>query len=306
MDLLRAIGNTPLIELTRLGHLPRDVRLFGKLEGNNPGGSVKDRPAYWMIRAAEREGTLTPEKTILEPTSGNTGIALAMIGAARGYRVKLCLAASVSVERRRVLEALGATIVVTPAEERTDGAIRAAHRLIAEQPRQYYMPNQFANEANVLAHYESTGPEIYAQTDGDVSVFVAGMGTCGTLMGVGQALKERNPAIRIVGVEPVIGHGVQGLKNMNEAIRPKIYDPSQLDDKQTVSDEEAFETARRLAQQEGIFVGMSSGAAAAVGLRLARQMRRGAIVVLLPDRGDRYLSTNLFQPLPPVASARVA
>ena len=306
MSVMRAIGNTPLVELCNLAGKPANVRVLGKLEGNNPGGSVKDRPASWMIDAAERSGQLSSGKTILEPTSGNTGIALAMIGAARGYRVQLCLAASVSVERRRVLEALGATVVLTPAVEGTDGAIREAHRLVEQHPDSYYMPNQFENEANILAHFASTGPEIYTQTNGSIDVFVAGMGTCGTLMGVSRYLKEQNSGIRIVGAEPVMGHRVQGLKNMNEAIRPKIYDPSLLDDKLSVDDQEAFETARQLAKQEGLFVGMSSGAAVAVALRVAQQMRQGTVVTLLPDRGDRYLSTDLFQPIQAVPAPRVA
>jgi len=295
MCILHAIGRTPLVELAKLGPKPPGVRIYGKLEGNNPGGSVKDRTAAWMIQAAEQSGELVPGRTILEATSGNTGIALAMIAAAKGYRVKLCMAAGASVERRRVLEALGAEVVLTPPHEGTDGAIRQAHRLLAEHPDRYYMPNQFDNEANVLAHYQSTGPEIFAQTEGRVDVVVAGMGTTGTLMGVGRALKERKPGVRIAGIEPPMGHRIQGLKNMQEAIRPKIYDPAMLDEKIAVMDHEAFETARRLAIREGVFVGMSSGAAVAGAVRVARQMTRGTIVVLLADRGDRYLSTDLFQ-----------
>jgi S-sulfo-L-cysteine synthase (O-acetyl-L-serine-dependent) len=296
MSVLGAIGNTPLVELTRLNSRRPTVRIFAKLEGNNPGGSVKDRPAWWMIKAAEDSGQLTPGRTILEATSGNTGIAMAMIGAARGYRVALCISAGASLERRRVLEALGATVILTPAHERTDGAIRKAHQLSAESPAVYYMPNQFENPSNTLAHYESTGPEILAQTEGKVDVFVAGMGTTGTLMGVSRCLKEWRPGVRIVGVEPPIGHRIQGLKNMREAIQPKIYNPAMLDERITVVDEEAFDATRRLATEEGIFAGMSSGAAVAAALRIAKRMTRGTIVALLPDRGDRYLSTNLFQP----------
>lgn len=296
MTVLAAIGNTPLVRLQKLHPERSAVRIFCKIEGNNPGGSVKDRTAWWMVRAAEASGELTRERTILEATSGNTGIALAMIGAARGYRVKLCMAASVSVERRRVLEALGAEIVLTPAHERTDGAIRVARRMAREEPGHYYLPNQFDNPANVAAHYESTGPEIYAQTGGEVDVFVAGVGTSGTLMGVARYLKERKSQVRIAGVEPPMGHRIQGLKNMQESIRPGIYDPAAMDDHVTVVDHEAYQAARRLAAEEGIFVGMSSGAAVAGALRIARTMRRGTIVALLPDRGDRYLSTDLFQP----------
>lgn len=297
MSVLGAIGNTPLVELTRLNRKRPDVRIFGKLEGANPGGSIKDRPAYWMVKAAERSGELTREKTILEATSGNTGIALAMIGAAKGYRVKLCMPACVSVERQRVLEALGAEAVLTRASEGTDGAIREAHRLLAEEPHRYYMPNQFQNCWNVLSHYESTGPEIFEQTRGEIDVFVAGLGTTGTLMGVGRYLKERKPSVRIVGVEPPMGHKIQGLKNMQESIRPGIYEEDMLDEKLTVHDAEAFETTRRLATEEGNFVGMSSGAAVAAALRVAEPMTSGIIVVILPDRGDRYLSTTLFTPI---------
>jgi cysteine synthase B len=248
-----------------------------------------------MLTGAERSGRLTRDRVILEPTSGNTGIALAMLGAARGYRVKLVMPACVSMERRSVLEAYGAELVLSPAGEATDGAIRLAHRILAEDPDRYFMPNQYANPDNVRAHYETTGPEIFSQTDGEVDVFVAGMGTGGTLMGVGRYLRERKPGTRIVGVEPVLGHTVQGLKNMHEAIVPEIYREENLDAKLTVQDDTAFETARLLALKEGLFVGMSSGAAMAGALEAARKMESGIIVTLLPDRGDRYLSTALFR-----------
>jgi len=293
-DISRAVGNTPLVELKVLNTNPR-VRILAKLEGNNPGGSVKDRPALFMLTGAERSGRLTRDRVILEPTSGNTGIALAMLGAARGYRVKLVMPACVSMERRSVLEAYGAELVLSPAAEATDGAIRLAHRILAEDPDRYFMPNQYANPDNVRAHYETTGPEIFSQTGGEVDVFVAGMGTGGTLMGVGSCLRERKPGIRIVGVEPVLGHTVQGLKNMHEAIVPEIYREENLDAKLTVQDDPAFETARLLALKEGLFVGMSSGAAVAGALEVARHMESGTIVTLLPDRGDRYLSTALFR-----------
>ncbi len=297
MSVLETVGRTPLVELLNLNPRRPEVRILAKLEGNNPGGSVKDRPALAMILAAEQSGDLTPERTILEPTSGNTGIALAMIGAAKGYRVKLCMPQCVSVERQRILEALGADVVLTPAGLGTDGAIHEAHRLLEAEPDRYYMPNQFANCYNVHAHYESTGPEIFAQTGGQIDAFVAGMGTTGTLMGVGRFLKERDCGVRIVGVEPPVGHRIQGLKNMVESMRPAIYDQSMLDEIVTVGDEEAFDLTRRLATQEGIFVGMSSGAAVAGAIRVADQMRSGVVVALLPDRGDRYLSTTLFTPI---------
>ncbi|OHB25482.1 MAG: cysteine synthase B [Desulfuromonadaceae bacterium GWC2_58_13] len=292
--LSNAIGNTPLVELTRLG-AGSAVRIFAKLEGNNPGGSVKDRPAWYMLKKAEESGLLSSGKIILEPTSGNTGIALAMIGAAKGYRVKLVMPACVSVERRNILEAYGAEVILSEACETTDGAIRLAHKILADEPDRYYMPNQYANPNNPLSHYETTGPEIFQQTHGGVDVFVAGMGTSGTLMGTGRYLREVKPGIKIVGIEPRLGHKVQGLKNMREAIVPDIYRENELDQKLTVEDEEAFETTRRLALEEGIFVGMSSGAAVAGALRIAREMPSGIIVTLLPDRGDRYLSTTLFR-----------
>jgi cysteine synthase B len=288
------IGNTPLVELRKINPDPH-VRILAKLEGNNPGGSVKDRPALYMLTKAEESGVLTREKIILEPTSGNTGIALAMLGTAKGYRVKLVMPACVSVERRSVLEAYGAEVVLSPSEEATDGAIRLAHKILAEEPDKYFMPNQYANPNNVLAHYETTGPEILRQTDGQIDVFVAGMGTSGTLMGVGRFFREKKPGVRIVGIEPKLGHKVQGLKNMKEAIVPEIYREEDLDEKIIIDDELAFATARELAAREGLFVGMSSGAAVAGALRVASGMKSGTIVTLLPDRGDRYLSTTLFR-----------
>jgi cysteine synthase B len=295
MSILSAIGNTPLVELNALNKNKAKVRILGKLEGANPGGSVKDRPAYWMIKKAEESGDLTRDKIILEPTSGNTGIALAMIGAAKGYKVKLCMPECVSTERQHILQALNAEVVLTAAKEGTDGSIRKAHQLLDAEPGRYYMPNQFENENNSLAHYETTAPEIFTQTSGQIDVFVAGMGTTGTLMGAYKYFKEKKPQVRIVGVEPPEGHAIQGLKNMNESIVPKIYDQNMLDEKITIDDGEAFETTRMLAAREGIFVGMSSGAAVAGALHIAENMTCGTIVVILPDRGDRYLSTTLFR-----------
>lgn len=296
MSVVSVIGNTPLTELVGLNGNSR-IRIMGKLEGNNPGGSVKDRPAYYMIKKAEESGKLTTDKTILEPTSGNTGIALAMIGAAKGYRVKLVMPGCVSVERQHILKAFGAEVVLSPAKEATDGAIRLAHKLLQEDPEQYYMPNQFENENNILAHYETTGPEIFSQTNGEIDVFVAGLGTTGTIIGTGRYLREKKPSVKVVAVEPTEGHTIQGLKNMKEAIVPKIYNPKELDEKITIEDEDAFETARKLSTREGLFVGMSSGAAVAGALRVAQDMDSGTIVVILPDRGDRYLSTTLFMPV---------
>jgi cysteine synthase B len=294
LTIRNAVGSTPLVELRALNPNPR-VRILAKLEGSNPGGSVKDRPALYMLSMAEARGELTPGKTILEPTSGNTGIAIAMLGAARGYPVKLVMPACVSLERRAVLSAYGAELLLSPADEGTDGAIRLAFRVLEEAPDRFYMPNQYANPDNPRAHYETTGPEIYRQTGGEVDCFVAGMGTGGTLMGVAQYLREKKPAARVIGVEPRLGHRIQGLKNMMEAIVPPIYREELLDGKIAADDQPAFETARRLALEEGLFVGMSSGAAVCGAIEVARQMSYGTVVVLLPDRGDRYLSTSLFR-----------
>jgi len=294
MNLLSAIGNTPLVELTNINKNPA-VKVLCKLEGCNPGGSVKDRPALYMITKAEERGELTKDKIILEPTSGNTGIAIAMIGAARGYRVQLCMPECVSTERSLILQGLGSEVFLTSAKENIDGAIRKAHTLIEQEPDKYYMPNQYENPDNVLAHFETTGPEIYNQTNGKVDYFVAGMGTTGTLMGTGRYLKLKKPTVKIIGVEPVLGHTIQGLKNMTESIVPGIYKEDELDAKYSVGDGEAFETTKLLSQKEGIFVGTSSGAAAAVALQLASQIDQGIVVVILPDRGDRYLSTMQFR-----------
>jgi S-sulfo-L-cysteine synthase (O-acetyl-L-serine-dependent) len=293
-SVLNAIGNTPLVELANLNNNP-EVKVLAKVEGSNPGGSVKDRAALFMIQKGEESGELTKKKTIVEATSGNMGIALAMIGAIKGYKVKLFMPECVSQERRRVLEAFGADLVLTPAKEITDGAIKRARKFVDQDPDSYFLPDQFSNPSNTLAHYATTGPEIMAQTDGQVDIFVAGMGTTGTLMGVGRYFKEKKPSVKIIGVEPTIGHSIQGLKNMTEAIIPEIYDSTALSEKITVQDEEAFETSRLLAVKEGLFVGMSSGAAVAVALRLAKGLKKGVIVTLLPDRGDRYLSTSLFR-----------
>jgi cysteine synthase B len=293
MSVIDIIGNTPLIRLDRINPNPK-VILYGKFEGANPGGSVKDRPALYLIKEAEEKGLLTKEKIILEPTSGNTGIALAIIAAAKGYRIKLVMPICVSEERRKILEALNADLILTPAEEGTDGAIRVAHQLYEEAPELYFMPNQFDNEANTKAHYETTGPEIIEQTKGEITHFVAGMGTTGTLMGVSKRLKEFNSNIQIIGVEPMPGHRIQGLKNLSESIVPKIFDLSRLDEKLNVNDEEAFVITRKLVLLEGVFVGMSAGAAMSVALKKASEIRSGVIVAVLPDRGDRYLSTSLF------------
>jgi S-sulfo-L-cysteine synthase (O-acetyl-L-serine-dependent) len=293
MGVLDSIGNTPLVKLETLNTNPR-VRVLAKLEGNNPGGSVKDRIAFYMVKGAEEAGRIKKGDTILEATSGNTGIGLAMVGAALGYKVVLVMPECVSLERRKVLEAFGAELILSPGNEGTDGAIKRARKMMEESPNGYFMPNQFDNPSNILAHYETTGREIIDQTNGQVDVFVAGMGTTGTLMGAGKRLKEFNRNIRIVGVEPFLGHKIQGLKNMQESIVPKIFNPAFPDEIIKVNDDDAFATTRRLALQEGIFAGMSSGAAVFGALTMAGRIESGTVVVVLPDRGDRYLSTALF------------
>ncbi|MGO9569954.1 MAG: PLP-dependent cysteine synthase family protein [Desulfomonilaceae bacterium] len=294
MGILDLIGNTPMVRIDYPNGF-NGVRLLGKLEGNNPGGSVKDRIAYYMIKKAEEEGVLTKDKIILEPTSGNTGIGLSMVAANKGYRCLLTLPECVSLERRNTLKAYGAELEVTPPNEATDGAIRRAHQIYNSDPDKYFMPNQFENPYNIEAHYMTTGIEILEQTGGEIDIFVAGMGTTGTLMGISRRLKEHNPAIEIVGVEPIEGHTIQGLKNMKEAIVPRIYDPRKVDRIIVVNNEQAYDTARWLALTQGIFVGMSSGAAVYGAMQASKDLKNGTIVCILPDRGDRYLSTTLFK-----------
>lgn len=292
-NVLESIGNTPLIRINRLNPNPR-VTLYVKWEAKNPGGSVKDRPALAMIEAAEREGQLKPGKIIIEATSGNTGIGLAMVAAVKGYRIMLAMPETASMERQKILKALGAELLLTPGSLGTDGAIEEVYKLVRENPERYFMADQFNNPANPSAHYAGTGPEIYEQTDGKVNMVVIPLGTTGTAMGILQAMKERNPAIQVIGIEPYPAHKIQGLKNMKESYVPGIFDRYSLDRIVHVKDEEAFEMARRLAREEGIFAGMSSGAAMAAGAALAKELEEGILVAVLPDGGDRYLSTNLF------------
>ena len=291
--ILDTIGNTPMVEILHMNTNP-GVRILAKLEGNNPGGSVKDRIALSMIEGAEARGELKPGMTILEATSGNTGIGISLVAACKGFRNILTMSEGVSIERRRVLSALGAEIILTPENHGTDGAIVEARRMHEEDPGAYYMPDQFNNPDNIRAHFTGTGPEIWDQTEGEIDYFVAGMGTTGTLMGVSRFLRSKNPSIEIVGVEPVMGHKVQGLKNMSEAIVPGIYVPRELDTKVVVEDDDAYETSKNLASREGIFAGMSSGAALKAALDLAAGIESGTIVTLLPDRGDRYVTTVLY------------
>ena len=293
-SILDKIGNTPLVAIGRLNPNPR-VRLLAKLEYMNPGGSIKDRAALSIIQAGEACGRLGPGRTVIEATSGNTGIGLALVCAVKGYPLLLAMSEAVSVERRKILEARGAKILLTPGHLGTDGAIEEVYRLVRENPDRYFMADQYNNPANWQAHYDSTAPEIWAQTEGQVTHLVATIGTSGTLMGISRRLKEYNPAVQIIGVEPYLGHKIQGLKNMKEAYQPEIFEKHRLDVKLNIDDEDAFEMARRLAREEGLLVGMSSGAAMAVAVDMARRIKSGTIVVILPDSGERYLSTSLFE-----------
>lgn len=292
-NILELIGNTPLVKINKLNP-NKKVNIYAKLEGQNPGGSVKDRIALEMIEQAEKSGRLTRDKIILEPTSGNTGIGLAMIAVVKGYHVEIVMSEAVSVERRKMLESFGATITLTDGALGTDGAIRKAREMLKDNPEKYFMPDQFSSEYNKLAHYKKTAEEIWHDTDGKIDYFVSALGTSGTIMGVGKHLKEKNPGIRIVAAEPIKGHYIQGLKNMEEAIVPSIYDESKIDEKIIVETEVAFQTARDIVNQEGIFVGMSSGAAMYAAIRIAEKIDKGNIVLIFPDRGEKYLSTKLF------------
>ena len=281
-NILQTIGDTPLVRINRLNP-NKDVTIYAKLEGFNPTGSIKDRIALKMVEQAEAEGTLIKGKTIIEPTSGNTGIALAMIGAVKGYDVEIVMGKAVSAERVKMIKAFGAKVTQTPADQGTDGAIRKARKLVKKYPDKYFMPDQFSNEYNKIAHYKTTGEEIWKQTNGKIDYFVSALGTSGTIMGVGKARKENNPNIRIVEAHPVKGHYIQGLKNMEEAIVPSIYDPSQIDESIMVDSETAFEVTRQIVKEEGIFVGMSSGAAMYAALEVAKKIESGTIVVIFAD-----------------------
>ena len=292
-DILDLIGNTPLVPLKRLNP-NKSVTILVKLESFNPGGSIKDRIALNMIESAERRGELTKDKIVLEASSGNTGIGLAMVCAVKGYRCLIAMSEGASLERRKIMKAFGAKILLTPAHLGTDGAIEAVYKLYREHPDKYFLTDQFNNPDNWKAHYNTTALEIWEQTEGKVDKIIATMGTTGTLMGLAKRFKEMAPNVVIIGVEPLYGHAIQGLKNMKESYKPGIFDKRLPDMIINCEDEEAFETARRLAREEGIFVGMSSGAAVASAIKLASQMDKGCIVAILPDGGERYLSTNLF------------
>lgn len=294
-NILETIGNTPMVRINRLCPNPQ-VNIYAKLEGVNPTGSIKDRIALRMIERAEREGVLRKGHTIIEPSSGNTGIGLAMVGIVKGYPVEIVMSSAVSVERRKILRSYGVKVILTPAEEGTDGAIRMAKRMVEESPDKYFMPYQFANAANYLAHYERTAIEIWQQTEGKIDYLVCAIGTSGTIMGVSRFLRAMKPDIKVVCAHPIKGHYIQGLKNMNEAIIPEIYKPSLIDIQEMIESEEAIEMARQIIAQEGIFAGMSSGAVMIAALRTARKLEKGNIVVVFPDRAEKYLSTKMFEP----------
>jgi len=293
-SILQTIGETPIIEINKLNPNPQ-TSIFVKVEGRNPTGSIKDRIALKILELAEAGGQLTKDKTIIEATSGNTGISLAMIGAIKGYKVEIVMSAAVSVERIKMIEAFGAKVVLTDAKNGTDGAIRKVRELVELNPSKYFMTDQFSNKYNGVAHYKTTGEEIWKQTNGRIDYFVSAIGTSGTIMGVGKVLKEYNPNIKIVCAEPVEGHYIQGLKNMNEAIIPAIYDPEKIDIKIMVNSKQAFAMTRRIVREEGIFCGMSSGAAMFAAIEIAKTISKGRIVTIFPDRGEKYLSTELFQ-----------
>jgi len=291
-NILQLIGNTPLVKINRLNP-NKKVELYAKLEFFNPGSSVKDRTALSMIEGAEKRRELTKNKIVLEATSGNTGIGLALVCVVKKYKLLLTMPESVSVERRKILKALGAEILLTSAKDGTDGAIEKAYEM-ARKNNKYWLADQFNNPDNWKAHYYGTAEEIWQDTDGKITHFVGSIGTTGTLMGVSKRLKKYNPKIQIIGVEPFLGHKIQGLKNMKEAYKPGIYDKTRLDKKINVNDANAYEMARKIAKKEGIFVGMSSGAAMFGALQVIKGLEKGLVVVLFPDGGERYLSTNLF------------
>lgn len=295
-SLLDLIGDTPLLEIRRVARgVAPGVRILAKLEGCNPGGSVKDRAAWRMVRDGIESGKLAKGKTILDSTSGNTGIALAMIGAVLGYPVELVMPSNVSAERKRIIAAFGAKGTFSDPLEGSDGAIRVCRRMYEQDPEKYFKPDQYFNPMNTQAHYETTGPEIYRQTRGEITHLVAGIGTSGTIMGTGRYLKEKNPKIRVIAVEPNDAlHGLEGLKHMASSIVPGIYHEEELDDKIAVATEDAYAMVYRLGQEEGVLVGQSSGAAMHGALELAKTLKSGTVVTLFPDFGDKYLTTNLW------------
>ncbi len=294
-NILQCIGATPMVRINKLSPNP-DVNIYAKLEGFNPSGSIKDRIALRMLQAALESGELHRGQTIIEATSGNSGIGLAMAGVVLGFPVEIVMSEAVSVERRIIIRSYGAKVTLTPGHLGTDGAICRARQLVKDNPGKYFMPDQFSNQANYLAHYERTALEIWEQTEGRIDCFVSALGTSGTIMGVARFLRALKPDVKVVCAQPVRGHYIQGLKNMEEAIVPGIYDPDKIDVQEMIDSEEAIEMARQIISSEGIFAGMSSGAALLAAIRTARKMERGNIVVIFPDRADKYLSTTMFAP----------
>jgi cysteine synthase len=292
-NIIDMVGNTPLVKINHFID-KKDIEVYAKLERYNPTGSVKDRIAKYMIERAEKDGTLTKDKIVIEPTSGNTGIGLAMVCAVKGYRLELVMPETMSIERRKILTAYGAKLILSKGEKGMDGAIDLSNELVKDP--KYFMPSQFVNKYNILAHYETTGEEIWKDTDGRVTTFVAGIGTTGTLMGVSKCLKEHNPDIKIVGIEPYPETKIQGLKNLTHQYVPDIFDESRLDERMFVKDEDAFETTRLLTIKEGIFCGISSGAIMSGALKVIEKMDKGVVVAIFPDGGEKYISTPLFNP----------
>jgi len=295
-SILDLVGDTPLLQIHKIASgISPGVRIFAKLEGCNPGGSVKDRAALRMIQEGIRLGELKEGKTIIDSTSGNTGIALALFGRVLGYPVELVMPSNVSTERKRIIKAFGAEVIYSDPLEGSDGAILLCRKILEENPEKYFKPDQYFNPLNPQAHYETTGPEIYRQTNGEVTHFIAGIGTSGTVMGTGRYLKEKNPRIRVIAVEPDDAlHGLEGLKHMASSIVPGIYHKEKLDEKIAVATEDAYAMVYRLSQEEGVLVGQSSGAAMYAALQVARKLRSGTVVTVFPDFGDKYLTTNLW------------
>jgi cysteine synthase B len=295
-DIFTLVGSTPLIDLSDLVEGNGRVKLYAKVESFNPGGSVKDRPGLEIILSAKEKRLLTPEKKLLDATSGNMGIAYTLFALGLGFKVTLCVPANASPERIRLLKILGAELIITDPLAGIDGAIEKARELYEKTPELYYYADQYSNPANILAHYKTTGPEIWEQTAYSITHFVAGLGTSGTMMGVGRFLKEKNKEIKLIGVQPDSSlHGIEGLKHMKTAIRPKIYDESLLDEIYFVSTEEAYAMTLKLLKQKRLFVGVSSGAALAVGLKVAKSIKEGVVVTLFPDGGFKYMSERFWE-----------
>ncbi len=294
-NILETIGGTPLLCIKKLTEsLGRDITIYAKLERYNPGGSVKDRPAYRMIKDAEESGQLTKDKIILDSTSGNTGIAYAMIAAVKGYRAKIVIPMNASPERKKIIRGFGVEIVYSSQFEGSDGAIRLAKEIYNQSPDKYFMPDQYNNPSNWRAHYLTTGPEILEQTGGRITHFIASVGTGGTIMGTGRALKEYNPAIRVIAIQPDDAmHGIEGLKHMESSIVPEIYDRNFPDETVLVNTDDAYDMVKKITTIEGLTAGHSSGAALVGALHIAKKIKNGTIVVIFPDGGDRYLSHEI-------------